>query len=93
MLDEFFQSVRIKARNGDIAALKIIQEICGLSAAKGPSVVAQFYNKNTANASASAESTTAAIGERSFEDLIRKLDARKTKVTTAADFIDVAAAS
>lgn len=90
MLDEFFQSVRIKARNGDIAALRIIQEICGLSAAKGPSVVAQFINKNEANAYARAESTAAA-GERSFEDLIRKLDARKTKVTTASDFIDVAA--
>lgn len=90
MLDEFYTVLRIKLRRGDPVAIKIVQEVCGLSPAKGPSVVAQFYNKNEANANAKAESA-AAVGGRSFEDLIKKLEARETKVTTASDFIDVIA--
>lgn len=91
MLDEFFKVVRMKARSGDVAALKIIQEICGLSAAKGPSVVAQFYNKNEANANSRSESSATIVGERSYEDLVKRLDAREDKITTASDFIDVVA--
>lgn len=92
MLDEFFKAIRVRARHGDIAALKIIQEICGLSAAKGPSVVAQFYNKNEANATAKAEVTAAIMGDRSYEDLVKRLDAREDRTTAASDFVDVISA-
>lgn len=90
MLDEFYQILRMKLRRGDSTALKIVQEVCGLSPAKGPSVVAQFYNKNEANARADANSAAVAqaAGDRSVEDLIKRLDARDTKISQAIDFIE-----
>lgn len=91
MLDEFYQILRFKLRRGDSHAIKIVQEVLGLSPAKGPSVVAQFYNKNEANAAARAEAgaTSMAGGGHSFEDIVKRLESRETQISKASDFIEV----
>ena len=85
MLQETFLALRKLIRRGDPQAIKLSAEMNQLVAKAGPAIVAQFNNRNETRVESAPDSQTAS----SLDALIRRLDKRDSKLTSAQEFIDV----
>jgi hypothetical protein len=83
MLQEVFQATRAGVRRMDPVYVKLAADMLRLVDKQGPAIVAQFNNKNESRVEVPQQQSS------SIDAMIRMLDQRDQKLSTAKDFIDV----